>query len=129
MSTLCEIDRALTALSETLECAMLCTSTYPAEFKDVRLQRLHFLKKYGAIGLSGHHKGIAIDVAAAAMGCTYIERHVTLDRTWKGSDHAASLEPTGLKHLVRDLGAFEEANRLGPDIVDAELPIRKKLRG
>jgi len=49
-----------------------------------------------AIGFSGHHLGIAIDVAAYAMGATWNERHFTKDRTWKGTDHAASLEPTGL---------------------------------
>ena len=53
--------------------------------------------------VSGHHLGIAIDILAYALGANYIERHFTLDRTWKGTDHAASLEPTGLTKLIRDL--------------------------
>ena len=53
--------------------------------------------------ISGSHLGIAIDIAAYALGANYIERHFTLDRTWKGTDHAASLEPAGLTKLVRDL--------------------------
>ena len=55
------------------------------------------------IGFSGHHLGIAVDVAAYAMGATWNERHFTKDRTWKGTDHAASLEPAGMQKLCRDL--------------------------
>ncbi len=56
-----------------------------------------------AIGFSGHHKGIAIDMAALTLGAQYFERHFTLDRTYKGTDHSASLEPDGLRRLNRDL--------------------------
>ena len=56
-----------------------------------------------AIGFSGHHNGIAPDVAALTLGATWFERHFTLDRTWKGTDHAASLEPDGMRRLARDL--------------------------
>ena len=49
--------------------------------------------------------GISIDVAAYTLGASYIERHYTLDRTWKGTDHAASLEPDGIRKLVRNLDA------------------------
>jgi len=74
-----------------------CTSGYPIDFNEVCLLEIARLKKeYGdkvrSIGFSGHHKGIAIDVAAYTLGATWIERHFTLDRTWKGTDHAASLE-------------------------------------
>ena len=62
-------------------------------------------KKVKAIGFSGHHLGIAIDIAAYTLGASWVERHFTLDRTWKGTDHAASLEPTGLRKLNRDLKA------------------------
>ena len=55
------------------------------------------------IGFSGHHKGIAIDIAAYALGANFIERHFTLDRTWKGTDHSASLEPDGIRRLQRNL--------------------------
>lgn len=85
-----------------------CTSGYPVPFDDICLLEIsRLMKEYGgkvkAIGFSGHHLGIAADVAALALGATVFERHYTLDRTWKGTDHAASLEPDGLRRLVRDL--------------------------
>merc|ERR1712000_597134 len=85
-----------------------CTSGYPVPFEDVCLLEITTLReKYAErvkdIGFSGHHLGIAIDNAAFTLGATWIERHFTKDRTWKGTDHAASLEPAGLTKLVRDL--------------------------
>lgn len=85
-----------------------CTSGYPVPFADVCLLEIPRLRKsYGSlvrcIGFSGHHLGIAVDIAAYTLGAEWIERHFTLDRTWKGTDHAASLEPDGLRRLVRDL--------------------------
>ncbi len=87
-----------------------CTSGYPVSFKDVCLLEIKYLKdKYfnriKDIGFSGHHLGIAIDMAAYTLGANWIERHYTLDRTWKGTDHAASLEPEGMRKLVRDLNS------------------------
>lgn len=91
-----------------------CTSGYPVPFEDVCLLEISRMKKqYGdrvkAIGFSGHHKGIAIDDAAYTLGAEYIERHYTLDRTWKGTDHAASLEPDGIRRLVRNLSSLHKA--------------------
>lgn len=85
-----------------------CTSGYPVPFKDICLleitrMREKFESRVKAIGFSGHHLGIAADIAAYTLGATYIERHYTLDRTWKGTDHAASLEPDGLRKLKRNL--------------------------
>ena len=85
-----------------------CTSGYPVSFEDACLLEIARLSDfYGdnvkQIGFSGHHNGIAIDVAAYTLGATVFERHFTLDRTWKGTDHAASLEPDGLRKLKRDL--------------------------
>lgn len=85
-----------------------CTSSYPCRFEDLHLKHISNLKNsYGdslkAVGFSGHHNGIAADVAALALGATWFERHFTLDRTWKGTDQAASLEPDGARKLVRDL--------------------------
>ena len=59
--------------------------------------------KIKSIGFSGHHPGISIDIAAYTLGAEYFERHFTLNRTFKGTDHAASLEPDGLRRLVRNL--------------------------
>ena len=88
-----------------------CTSGYPVPFEDVCLLEIKRLKSQfvGRIGFSGHHLGIAIDNAAVALGAKVIERHFTLDRTSKGTDHAASLEPQGLQKLVRDIRATEKA--------------------
>lgn len=91
-----------------------CTSGYPVPFKDVCLleitrMREAYESRVKAIGFSGHHLGIAVDTAAYTLGANIIERHYTLDRTWKGTDHAASLEPDGIRKLVRNLNAVHEA--------------------
>ena len=81
------------------------------------------------IGFSGHHKGIALDVAAFALGANYIERHFTLDRTWKGTDHSASLEPDGIRRLKRNLEeTFKALKYKDQDILDVEMTSRKKLK-
>lgn len=111
-----------------------CTSGYPVDHGDVYLFEITRLKhKYGtavkAIGFSGHHLGIAIDMAAVALGATWIERHFTLDRTWKGTDHAASLEPSGLEKLCRDACAVAMALQKKPsEMSTVELSTRKKLK-
>lgn len=111
-----------------------CTSGYPVPFEDICLLELTTLKtKFGdrvkAIGFSGHHLGIAADVAALALGATWIERHFTLDRTWKGTDHAASLEPDGMRRLIRDLGNVEKALTFKQkEVLDIEQVQRDKLK-
>ena len=111
-----------------------CTSGYPVPFEDICLNEITRLKNtYGhivkAIGFSGHHLGIAIDIAALALGATYFERHFTLDRTWKGTDHAASLEPQGLMKLARDLRQTALAlTYKDEEILDIEKVQRKKLK-
>lgn len=91
-----------------------CTSGYPVPCKDVCLleiirMREQYENRVKTIGFSGHHLGIAVDIAAYTLGANVIERHYTLDRTWKGTDHAASLEPDSIRRLVRDLNAVHEA--------------------
>ncbi|MBS2210209.1 N-acetylneuraminate synthase family protein [Carboxylicivirga mesophila] len=111
-----------------------CTSGYPVPFEDVCLLEITRLKEeYGnrvkEIGFSGHHLGIAVDIAAYTLGATWIERHYTLDRTWKGTDHAASLEPEGVRRLVRNLKAVNKAlNYKEQDILDIEKVQRDKLK-
>lgn len=111
-----------------------CTSGYPVPFEDICLYEITRLKEtFGkdvkAIGFSGHHLGIAVDIAALALGATYFERHFTLDRTWKGTDHAASLEPTGMQKLARDLRNVSKAlTAKSEDILDIEKVQRKKLK-
>lgn len=111
-----------------------CTSGYPVPFEDVCLLDINLLiEKYGSevkhIGFSGHHLGIAVDVAAYTLGANIIERHYTLDRTWKGTDHAASLEPMGLRKLSRDVRAVYEALQFKKqDILPIEQVQREKLK-
>jgi sialic acid synthase len=111
-----------------------CTSGYPVPFKDVCLLEINRLYKYyedrvKEIGFSGHHLGISIDIAAYTLGSTWIERHFTKDRTWKGTDHAASLEVPGLQKLVRDLShTFEALQYKKEEILEIESVQRKKLK-
>ncbi len=111
-----------------------CTSGYPVAAEDVCLRELEQLRDdYGSmlfgIGFSGHHNGITIDQAAVALGATYIERHFTLNRTWKGTDHAASLEPDGFRKLLRDCALTSAALEPKRDgILDIEKPQREKLK-
>lgn len=111
-----------------------CTSGYPVPFEDVCLLDINVLiEKYQKdvkhIGFSGHHLGIAVDVAAYTLGANIIERHYTIDRTWKGTDHAASLEPMGLRKLSRDLNAVYKAlSYKSQDILPIEQVQRDKLK-
>jgi len=111
-----------------------CTSGYPVPFEDVclldlRLIQAKYASRVKAIGFSGHHLGIAIDVAAYALGAQWIERHFTKDRTWKGTDHAASLEPGGLHSLTRNLLAcFTAMSYKKTEILDLEKEQRAKLK-
>ena len=111
-----------------------CTSGYPVPFKDVCLLEINRLKtlyqdRVKSIGFSGHHLGIAVDIAAFTLGANVIERHFTLDRTWKGTDQAASLEPDGMRRLARDLNAVYDALTYKSDeILPIEDVQRQKLK-
>ena len=111
-----------------------CTSGYPVPAKDVALLEINWLyENYASrvheIGFSGHHLGVALDIAAYTLGARWIERHFTKDRTWKGTDHAASLEPQGLKKLVRDLNAtYLALNYKNSEILPIEQEQRDKLK-
>lgn len=107
-----------------------CTSGYPVPFEDIALLEIQRLREkfqglVREIGFSGHHKGIAVDMAALTLGASTIERHYTLDRTWKGTDHAASLEPDGLRKLKRDLDNVNHALTYKSEEI---LPIEKVQR-
>lgn len=111
-----------------------CISGYPVAFADLSLLEITRLQnEYGGvvkgIGFSGHHLGIAADIAAMTLGAGWIERHFTLDRTWKGTDHAASLEPPGMGRLVRDV--HNVAAALTPkasELLPIEMEQREKLK-
>ncbi|MFD1702071.1 N-acetylneuraminate synthase family protein [Methylopila henanensis] len=138
MTTKDEIDALITFYEERGRAKDLvvysCTSGYPVAFEDLCLREITRLRekfegRVKKIGFSGHHLGIAADVAALALGAEWVERHFTLDRTWKGTDHAASLEPDGMRRLVRDLQHVEAALTFkSKDVLDVEDVQRKKLK-
>ena len=111
-----------------------CTSGYPVAFEDICLYELlrireRYAGRVKAIGFSGHHLGIAADVSAMTLGAEWVERHFTLDRTWKGTDHAASLEPDGMRKLTRDIRNVHKALTFKKtDVLDVEAVQRKKLK-
>lgn len=111
-----------------------CTSGYPVPFEDICLLEItRLIDSYGdivkEIGFSGHHLGIAADIAAITLGATVVERHFTLDRTWKGTDHAASLEPSGMAKLIRDIDNVSKALKTkNEEILPIEAVQRKKLK-
>lgn len=111
-----------------------CTSGYPVPYEDICLLEIRrIIDTYGGrvkkIGFSGHHLGIAVDAAAYALGAEVIERHYTLDKTWKGTDHAASLEPDEMHDLARDLANIHKALSYKSDeVLEIEAVQRKKLK-
>lgn len=113
-----------------------CTSSYPCVFENIclnELKRLNHIieieKRFKSIGFSGHHLGISVDIAAMMMGVSYIERHFTLDRSQKGSDHSASLEPDQLRKLSRDLqNVSKSLTYKEKGILDCELSSYKKMK-
>jgi N-acetylneuraminate synthase len=133
MSTLEQIGKAVSIFREA-KCPfelMYCKSTYPMDDKDANLYCIETLRDWFGcpVGYSGHESGLAISYAAAALGATSIERHITLDRAMYGTDQAASLEPSGLRLLVGAVHKIEQA--LGDGVVSVipkEIPIAIKLR-
>lgn len=111
-----------------------CTSGYPVPEEDMCLLEITRLReqyrnRVKGIGFSSHHAGIALDVAAYTLGATVFERHFTLNRTWKGTDHAASLEPDGLRRTKRNLMSTQAAlTYKNEEILPIEKEQRKKLK-
>jgi len=106
-------------------------STYPMKDEDANLNLIHTLRdKYKCdVGYSGHEVGLAVSYAAAALGITSLERHITLDRAMYGSDQSASIEPSGLRQLIGAVKKIEVAMGDGiKRVIDAEIPIAAKLR-
>jgi N-acetylneuraminate synthase len=109
-------------------------STYPSPISELNLSYINWLKeKYPStdIGYSGHEYGLVTTFAAVAMGASYIERHVTLDRTMWGSDHVCSVEPIGLMKLVKGIRDIEKSlGEGGPrQLFESEMKKRETLRG
>jgi N-acetylneuraminate synthase len=111
MSTIQQIDDAVALLNKDKLLIAHSTSSYPCDPKELNLRVILNLKeRYNVpVGYSGHEVGLQTTIGAVALGACFIERHITLDRTMWGSDQAASIEPSGLKRLVRDIRILEEA--------------------
>ncbi|MGA6984718.1 MAG: N-acetylneuraminate synthase family protein [Terriglobales bacterium] len=131
MSTIKEVDHAVEVLGKKDLILLHACSTYPAYYEELNLHVIDVLKnRYGVpVGYSGHETGLPSSVAAAVLGACIIERHITLDRSMWGSDHAASLEPNGITRLVRDIRLIEKSMGDGVKrVLEREQPIIKKLR-
>lgn len=132
MSTMEEIETAVEAIGTENLLIAHATSTYPCPPEELNLRMIQTLKaKYPMcpIGYSGHETGLATTWAAVAMGATFVERHITLDRAMWGTDQAASVEIGGLERLVNNIRDIEKAMGDGiKRVYDSELGPRKKLR-
>jgi len=132
MSTMEQIAAAVEVLGTDKLVILHATSTYPLPPEEANIRMIPTLRAaYPGvpIGYSGHERGLQISLAAVALGATAVERHITLDRAMWGSDHAASLEPTGFEHLVRDIRVIEQAMGDGvKQLFPGELAPMAKLR-
>ena len=126
--TIDDVQRAYDSIMPTNQqlCILQCTASYPAEPEDMNLQVITTYRKRFpnlVIGLSDHQNGISMAVVAYVLGARVVEKHFTLNRAWKGTDHAFSLEPVGMRKLVRDLRRTRAA--MG-DGVKRSLPCEEK---
>jgi len=132
MSTAEEIHQAVAVLGQRELLIAHSTSTYPCPIDELNLRMIGTLKQnfpLCPIGYSGHESGLAPTWAAVALGATFIERHITLDRAMWGTDHSASIELSGLERLVSQIREVERAIGDGVKrVYESEIPIRKKLR-
>lgn len=132
MSTMEQIRHAVDILGRERLIICHATSAYPAPPRELNLRMIHTLMHLFPnvpVGYSGHEIGLQTTVAAVALGACFVERHITLDRARWGSDQAASVEPSGLQRLVRDIRITEDALGDGVKrVYDSELPVLKKLR-
>lgn len=132
MSSAEEIQQAVALLGQRELLIAHSTSTYPCPIEELNLRMIGTLKQsypLCPIGYSGHESGLAPTWAAVALGATFIERHITLDRAMWGTDHAASIELSGLERLVSQIREVERAIGDGVKrVYESEIPIRKKLR-
>jgi N-acetylneuraminate synthase len=131
MSTMEEIEHAVSQLDDQRLLIAHCTSTYPCDPEQLNLRMIETLKERfdSPIGYSGHEVGLQTTLAAVTLGACFVERHITLDRAMWGSDQAASVEPQGLERLVRDIRIIEKAMGDGvKKVYKGEVPMREKLR-
>jgi sialic acid synthase len=136
-ATLAEVDEACQAILplNSRLCVLQCTATYPTEPEEMNLRVIETLRNRFpgvVVGLSDHYNGIAMAVVAYMLGARVIEKHFTLNHTWKGTDHALSLEPIGMHKMIRDLQRARIAlgdgvKRMLPSEAGAVMKMGKKL--
>jgi len=137
MSTMSEIQETMSILKQhsAKVVIMQCTSNYPCDEEDINLNVLNTYSEkfpWAEIGLSGHFKSAngGAEAGAVAIGATWLERHFTTERTLKGSDQAASLEPSGMRTVVKTVRSVERAlGSFQKEILECELGARKKYKG
>lgn len=131
MSSMEEIRHAVNLLGEDNLVIFHCTSTYPTDHNQINLRVIEALKEEFScpVGYSGHERGLLPSILSVQVGASSVERHITVDRTLWGSDQAASLEPEGLRRMVRDIREVKKVLGDGKKVVyDSEIPVRNKLR-
>jgi N-acetylneuraminate synthase len=136
MSEMHEVQRAVSEAKRNSTCRemgiLACTAAYPAKIEDLNLRRIETLRREFpsfTIGWSGHEIGIWTSLMAVVYGARIVERHLTLDRAMKGSDHAASLEPKGMALLVREIRNWPKALGHGAiRTLDCEQADKARLR-
>jgi N-acetylneuraminate synthase len=131
MSTLEQIDHAIDIIGKDDLIILHATSTYPAYYEELNLSVIPVLRqRYGVpVGYSGHETGIASSTAAVALGARVVERHITLDRAMWGSDHAASLGPSGIIKMINEIRLVETSmGNCVKRVIEREVTIIKKLR-
>jgi N-acetylneuraminate synthase len=131
MSTMDQIRDAVSLLGSDNLMIAHCTSTYPCKPQELNLRVIQTLRDEFdcPIGYSGHEVGLQTTYAAIVLGASFVERHITLDRAMWGSDQSASIEPSGLARLVRDIRVIDQS--LGDGIkrrYESEVPVMAKLR-
>ncbi|MDX2301302.1 MAG: N-acetylneuraminate synthase family protein [Microscillaceae bacterium] len=134
MSNIEDVDKIIEIFANNEKYLLQCSSIYPCPESELHLNVMktyqeRYKGKIVGVGFSGHHAGIAPDIAAYMLGAEIIERHYTLSRAWKGTDHAASLEKRGIEYILKyiaqvkdSLGSFEKV------VLEGEKPAMKKLR-
>lgn len=136
MTTKYEEDKIFNCIKNNRKKLILyaCTSAYPTTVGNICLLEISRLKeKFGneikGVGFSGHHEGILPDIAAVALGATYIERHFTLDKTLKGTDQSISLNPKEFLELSKNIKViYKDLKYKESDILDVEQDVRKRLK-
>jgi sialic acid synthase len=135
MSNFDDINRMVEIFKSNEKYLLQCTSVYPCPENLLNLAVLHVYRKFylgtvDGFGFSGHHVGIAADLCAYLFGAKIIERHFTLNRAWKGTDHAASLGIDGVRKIIKYIDQIDDAIGISDKyILPEELPAIKKLRG